>query len=392
MDIFVEPNWKDNVKDTFEFLTTVFTSDNGKEQRMAERKHARRTTAFTALIHGDELRNLRADLRRRSDTLTHIPDPVRRIGTVAASTLAGQTSITFLVPVDISFVGKRVCLIGFKKHFFATIHSIVSNTVNFTSPISEAFSVGDIMYACIYGRFPESAKVNYATDDIAEFQVSFDQNPGENNSTYDTNLFPIWNGREIFTIKPNWANPPKIEILAAYDTIDYKRGVIDTYSPIDFASQITEFSFLGYSDAKMRQLVDFFNRQKGRQGEFWCPSWTSDFRVVQGVAAGATTLKVAGRKIADYYIGSTVEKAIGIMKSDGSWINCSVSGLSTDGITTTISLEAPILSSIDIPSIIGVYWLNVCRFAVDSMTVQWITDNVCQTVLQIKTLEVLIAE
>ena len=67
-------------------------------------------------------------------------------------------------------------------------------------------------------------------------------------------------------------------------------------------------------------------------------------------------------------------------------------GGSTNGSVSTLTFVEPITFDVEVGREIGLYWLNVCRFATDTMTVEWITDEVAQTVFQITTLEALPAE
>ena len=392
MDIFLKPDWANGVQESLEFLTTIFTTDSGKEQRSAERTYARRSLSFEALLHADALRDLRADLHERSDFLSYIPEPVHRLSTVAVYAPLGSTSIQFADVVSSDHLGKRVCIMGGKRNFFATIAGITGSTVTFSAPIEREAVVGDDLRLCVEGRMPASVSINYTTDNLARFNASFNQNPGTPNITHGASVFSIFRGREVFSEKPDWSNPPSVEIVSEYGITDFKRGVIRTYSPIDFISRVTQFTFLGSSTAKMNRLIDFFQRQLGRCGEFWCPSWTSDLRLVQPITNGSNYIVVAGRKVADYYAGSTVEKAVAIRRSNNAWLYRYITGITTDGTNSTITFDAAFTFDVDLEAVVGLYWLNVCRFATDTMTVQWITDEVAQTVFQITTLEALPAE
>ena len=392
MDIFLKPDWANGVQESFEFLTTIFTTDSGKEQRSAERTYARRSLSFEALLHADAQRDLQADLHERSDFLSYIPEPVHRVSAVAVYAPLGSTGVQFSDVIPSDYLGKRVCIMGGKRNFFSTIASISGSTVIFSAPIESEAVVGDDLRLCIEGRMPASVSVNYMTDNLARFNAIFNQNPGTPNIPRGANAFSTFRGREVFSEKPDWSNPPSVEIISDYGVTDFKRGVIRTYSPIDFISRVTQFTFLGRSTNKMNRLIDFYQRQLGRCGEFWCPSWTSDLRLVQPITNGSNYIVVAGRKVADYYGGSTVEKAVAIRRSNNAWLYRYITGISTDGTNSTITFDSSFTFDVDLEAVVGLYWLNVCRFATDTMTVQWNTDEVAQTVFQITTLEALPAE
>lgn len=81
-----------------------------------------------------------------------------------------------------------------------------------------------------------------------------------------------------------------------------------------------------------------------------------------------------------------------IRRSNNAWLYRYITGISTDGTNSTITFDSSFTFDVDLEAVVGLYWLNVCRFATDTMTVQWITDEVAQTVFQITTLEALPAE
>lgn len=391
MDIFVNPDWSDGVKESFEFNTTIFASDSGREQRTVERMNARRSISYTALLHKDRLRDLKALLHSRSDTMLYIPEPVHQVSQVAVYAPLGATSVQFADTIPVEYVGLRVCIHGRNRAFFGTVETVAAKTITFTGPIEGEAVVGDALRLCIVGRMPASAKISHVTDDIAYFAVEFDQNPGQKNRNFGTASFPIWRGREVLTESPNWAAPPAVDVIGEYEVTDFGRGVVETYSPIDFVSKVTQFTFLGRSTTKMHRLMDFHARQLGRCGEFWCPSWTSELRLADPISSGTNAIRVAGRAAADHYTSSTVERAVAI-KHSGGWLYRYITGITTDGTNSTITFSENFTFDVALSNVIGLYWLNVSRFASDTMTVQWITDEIAQTVFQITTLEALPAE
>ncbi|UUV43216.1 minor tail protein [Rhodobacter phage RcCWillis] len=392
MDIYLQPNWQAGVRDTLIYLTTVFTSDDGHEQRSAERINARRTVELDALLTGKSLRDLKAILHSRSDFICYVPEPVQVLSKVAVYAPLGSTSIQFEDAIPASQVGRRVCVQGWKRYFFAEVASVSGNTVTFADPIEAEARVGENLRACMVGHLPTSVTLNHVTDDVAVFPATFLQLPGEKNAGYGTAPFTTFSGREVLTEKPNWTQPPSIEVIGDYEVTDFQRGIIKTYSPIDFVTKITQFTFMGRSTAKMNRLIDFFHRQMGRLNEFWCPSWTSDLKLAQSISNGSSSIVVEGCAASDHYADSTVETAIAIRLPGDVWRFRKIAGITTNGTTSTITLTSTINLDVELGSEIGIYWLNVCRFATDAVTIQWITDEVAQTVFQITTLEALPAE
>ena len=63
------PNWKSSVTDTFEFLTDIFTSEDGTEQRRSNRMIPRRSLSMSMVLDGDR-RRVFADTMNRMRTNT----------------------------------------------------------------------------------------------------------------------------------------------------------------------------------------------------------------------------------------------------------------------------------------------------------------------------------
>lgn len=392
MDIFTKPNWRGGVKDSYEYLTTIFQTDDGHEQRSAERINARRSVEFEALVNGDRLRALRGALDARSDFILNIPEPVAILARVAVYAPLGATSVQFNAPIAASMIGRRVTIQSGATAFFAQIANVTGSTVTFTAPIEREAQIGAVLRDTIICRMGKSVKVKYVTDDAAVVPMVLYQNPGEKNAVPAAAAYQSFKGREVLIEKPNWASEPEVEIVGEYEVADFDRGIIKTYSPIDFVSRITQFTYSGRSADKINRLAAFFHRQMGRLNEFYCPSWTSDLRITAPIVSGVNKITVAGREVSDFYSTSTVDRAVAILLPGGVWKFLTIASITTNGITSEITTADNINFAVALGGEIGIYWLNVCRFATDTMTVQWITDEVAQTVFQITTLEALPAE
>lgn len=392
MDLFVKPNWSGGVKEDFEFLTTVFTTRSGKEQRSAERKHARRSLSFQALLHGDRLDQFRDYLHGRRHYKAFFPEPVEDVGIVSSYAPVGATTLHLTMAPDLPLEDYRICIASSKGVTFTTVGGVSGSTLSLDEPLQVAVMAGDEVRRCLSGRMPTNVALSYQTDTIATLSATINQEPGSSNRDYGTDPFEIFRGREVFNEQPNWANSPTVEFTSDYESTDFRRGVIKTFSPSDFFAKITQFTFLGRSTRKMYRLIDFFHRQLGRCEEFWCPSWTSDLKLASAVANGDDSITVTGSNVSASYSTSSVEKAIAIELSDGTWLYKYVTEMEASGENTVITFDEPFALGVEQRDVRGLYWLNVCRFAADTMSVQWITNEIAQTVLQIKALEALPAE
>lgn len=431
MELHLIPNWSGGVKETYEFLTTVFTSRSGKEQRSAERMTPRRDVQFTSLLYGSALRVFKGAMHNRGNSLLSIPDAARYGATLIQDAPQSATEIVIRpVPtwledgVEISISefldSEQVGAFSVAQvSSFSTSYSDAFGNggkavITLDSGLSEAWSAGAQIRPVIYGRLEENVAVDFLTDAIAEVDVNFKVNPPSNVPDLGVSEVTTFDSRDVFLVNPNWVSAPRVQYDTPYESVDYDRGVIETYLPIDFYTKVTQFNYSGRGGEDIKQILSLFVRMKGRRGEFWSPSWLSDLEPLSQITSGGNTLLVRGSDVRDDYSGSTVDSAIAIMKKDGSWVFGKVSSLtysgstpsgafnlaydedfdagSGSGIYTLITFEDNFTETVARKDIEMVCWLNLCRFASDALTIEWLTDNLARCVLNIMTLETLDAE
>lgn len=392
MDLYLRPNWKDGVRETFEFRTTVFTTDSGREQRSAERINPRRTVEFQSTLQGDTLRHVKASISSRQNYLCQMPEPIAVASTLRAFAPVGSTRLNLSEAIDPAHIGRRVCVHDGTSFIFAEIENadVDERTIRTVAPTQAAMSAGATVRLCIPGRMPASASLRYVTDDLATVPVTFHQVAGmAGQGDSGPVVVTSFNDREVLMLKPDWSSPPNVEIITPYEETDFGRGVTLAYAPITFPSRISEFNYTGQRMGEIAYLTGFFARHLGRLHEFWCPSWVSDMRLAQPITSGTSQVVIAGRRTGDLYSHRRVDRAFAIRLLDGSMRYFTVDNIETDGTNTILTTTHPLNFNTSVDGHIGLYWLNVCRFATDAMTVRWLTDQVGQTVLNITTLEAL---
>lgn len=392
MDIYLRPNWTGGVLETQEFRTTIFTTDDGHEQRSAERINPRRSLEFESTLRGDALRHVKASLSSRQNYLCQLPEPILVSAEVVAFAPAGSTQLTLSKAIPATRIGRRICVHTHDAFIFGEIQSVdgPNKRITLTAPTQLGMPVGASVRLCIPGRLPAAVTMPYSTDDEAEVKVTFSQDPGMARAAEASSVQPVtFGGREVLIAKPDWSKAPSVEIITPYEELDYGRGVTRAYASITFPTRITEFNFTGQRAGDIGYLTDFFARHMGRLHEFWCPSWVSDLRLVQPIVSGTSSVVVAGRRTGDLYSSRRVDRAAAIRLVNGSMRYFNVSAIETDGTNTILTTPNPLNFNVPVDEHLGFYWLNVCRFAADTMTVHWMNDQIGQTVLNITTLEAL---
>lgn len=432
MNYHLIPNWSDPVTETYAFRTTVFTSRSGKEQRMAERLLPRRTVKFATLLWGSGLTDFHALLHDRGAGTITIPDPARFAAVLERDAPAGTSElyITSVPPwlkpgmalslSDLDYTefrgGSTITTIGsFSIDYDSSDFDVRRRArVLLTAPLTRRWPKGSAVRPVIEGRLPTEVTLDYRNDSIAESDLTLDVLTGSQTPDLGDVTFETFNGRPVLLIAPNWVQPPNVTITTPFETVDFERGITKTYLPIEFYTRIMQFNYLGRSRDSMATLLELFVRMRGRQGEFYCPSWLSDMVPVGGIAADSSVMTVAGSAAATAFADSTVNKAVAIRLNDGRWVFRQVASIAVTneagpgafnqdynadfdtggqpGQFSVLTFTQPIAEDIYREQITMVCWFNVFRFASDTLTIRWSTDDVAQVVTQVMTLESLSPE
>ena len=90
------PNWVNGIRDTYDFLTEVFATRDGSEQRRSQRIQPRRTITTAVLLDGDRGRLFHDAVNRARTGEIAIPDFTATRATVQ-SVAAGEGATVLLV-------------------------------------------------------------------------------------------------------------------------------------------------------------------------------------------------------------------------------------------------------------------------------------------------------
>jgi hypothetical protein len=197
-------------------------------------------------------------------------------------------------------------------------------------------------------------------------------------------------GCEVFGFAWNWAESVTSDYQWDVEKVDFQRGVVTTYTPIDFGS-VTQRATVVRQHDRIDMVLRFFERAKGRRGQFWMPSGTSDMDFLNDATAGATTLTVEGDELFLAFSGDEqVYKGIAIYTKGPRRIFRKVNSVTLSGGNSVLNLNAPLTFDLPRASIAKVSWMRPARFASDDQTIEYLTNSVAQ--MQVTTTTVAYAE
>lgn len=381
------PNWREPFNVAYEFKTDIFTSRSQKEQRRAQRTTPRKVMKFAITRTNDEARTFSRFLTKYQGPAVALADSSR-----FARMTGGVESGATVLPVDDASAGwlspaESVVLFFGGDYVPAQVQSsdAEARTVTLVAPVSRDWPIGTKVHSAARGRFDDTISLKNYTDRTVDADMTFVVEPAQVRADDVGEPQDVFNGREVFTLAPNFDKAVQGEFQRTIDVVDFARGRTQSYLPVAFSTRTKQFQMLLPDRAARAETVGLFLRMKGRRGEFYMPSFEDDFTAAASAAAGTLTATFAGTDLDAVYHADDVHRAIVLSTVDGARFYRRITASSNNGSTTTLSTD--VAWPVQIDATVQINWLVVHRFAVDQLALDCRTDEVAQTQLSVLSLE-----
>jgi hypothetical protein len=386
-----KPNWRSPVKIDVEFKTDIIVSRSGQEQRRALRAKPRKRLEFTALAYNAKLRLVNEILDSAQTSIIIMPEFTRR-GRVVSPMIGGALEAVVDTPVPPWIVPDAAVILGSGERFESRrVDSVVGNIVTFTSASVEPWVAGTLIYPALSGTLAQDLQAKRFTNTTSEIAIVYDVLPGSEETWFSPDVVETFNGREVFLKKPNWAENPSINYQHEWERVDYGYGVIARYHPIDFSTRLYRATYVGRTGHEAHAIREFFERMKGQRGEFYMPTWESDIIIKVPAQAATNTLRVSGTGLVSAYRESTVRKAVAVFLRDGTrYLNVVAEVFEHSdelGRDSVVNCVSPWPTTFNPSDVLFISWMPVWRHATDILSMQFLTGEVAQIQLTLKTLE-----
>jgi hypothetical protein len=321
-----------------------------------------------------------------------MPDWTRR-STLASPAVSGGSTIVLADAPSWVFDGRALFLFdGRTRPTPVYVASMLGSTVTLADPLSAAWPAGTIVLPGPVGLLVDEIDNSSPVNGLAVVKVNFKVEPGSEPYVAPPAAPVTYNGFEVCTFRPNWANSLTQNFIYPMEQVDYDRGPVANFFPYDFPSRSRRASFTAMDEAEGREFEEFFDRMKGQRGEFYMPTGVNDLPPLSDLASGTATLTVADTLAATYYSNSKVFKALAVQMRDGTFHYRLVNSLVPSGGNTVITVNTNWPSTLAASDIVMISWMPVWRFASDTLTMDWLTNSVARLDLPMRTLEQLTAE
>jgi hypothetical protein len=382
-----EPDWSQAVKVSRDFKTDIIVSRSGKEMRRALRNSPRKSFEYKVTVTGADARALQDFLVLNQASQVFIADPTQSafsttdLGIGYASVAVGGTMPAWLAP------GAVVALRNGCASALATVGSVTGAVVDLVAAVAQDWPAGTRITPAYSGRLKAKIASGRPTSTVTVATIQFDVDPGSNLDGAPPAATQFFNSRELVLLTPNWGESVSNAFGHDFEVLDQDRGVVGYYQPIAYASRTWQATYLGANQAAMAAIEQWFERAKGRRGEFYMPTFSPDMLLASAIGATDTVIQVLGGGVLASYATDTVFRALMVQNLDGVQAFAKITGMIANGANTEIQLAAPLGVAFSLSDVQMVSWMPVWRHASDTMTSEWVTDGVAQNQLSLQTVE-----
>lgn len=385
--IAVRPNWRHQVTEEYEFLTSIITSRDGTEQREAMRQTPRITVQFTADQFGDLARRLTRDLHDWPDGVFALP--VRwRAAELDGDHPAGSPSLTFTgnLPWWMA-AGAKLVIETEDATESVAIASVAGSTVTLESATAAAAPDRSRVTPGWDVRYPAVNTFDSITDEHKQALFRFDVVPG----SLPVAVAPVrldqgaHEGYPCFLHKPNWGRNVSMESDDMREVVDSGRGVTDVSWYLAGPVMRHTFTYTSLTQSRVDELLGSFFHARGRQGFHWFSTRKSDLRAIANAPAETYEVTVDGDDTLHLLDGDPTLTTIVATWPDGAVQFNRIDNMSDVSGDTLITVRNPWEREIDDLTMLS--WGVLARLIADRAEVNWITSEIADLTLGFRALK-----
>ncbi len=377
-------NWGSKPSLRLEWLTEVISSRSGTEQRFKLRNGARVSTRFENQLRDDRARVIFENLLLSGQAEEFgLPWWPGNIATMSASE-AGDTSlsVTDTSYSGISAGGDSIALVNDYRSEVILAQSVGNNVIELDSPLVGSWPRGSTVSPLKTARLRSSQPLRYLTDRVAVADVEFHLTEDMLISSTEV---PAYLGSPILFEKTEASGPVQSDVVRSMAVFDNQTGLRAWRELGALSGRTRSHRFMCRNAQQLDNLILWLFNRSGRYNPFWQPTNQQDFKVLNAISAGSTTVLVENRGHVSS-LGQPGRNHIMLQLRDGSYVAKRIASASSiNANTELLTLETPIEAQIALNQIDTACYLQYVRLATDAVEVIYETQHVatCSTVFQL---------
>ena len=384
------PNWSQPIKVDHEFKTDILVSRNGTEtNRRAVRQTPRKKVSMSNVVRPDQLRDFRRMISQSHRGTFIVPDWTRRTATVGA--VSNSLTIDLDNAADWVVADQWLVLRSGEQVVQRQIKSVDVNEVTFWTLDDLDWPEGTSVYPGLVCELEDDVNVKRVTSSKNLLSTVFQVVPGSEAEADYGAAQTIWDGRELFMFRPNWATSQSVVLGRPSELVDYMYGVRDRFTPNAVPQYRVTQAFVGRDASEAESLRRFYGRMRGQQGEFFMPTYENDLtpHLDLDPDPAKAVLRTEGPEDFVAFSENAARRSLLVILTDGTKLFRVVSSVEyvddVDGQSTQFNLTEPWPQDIPVEDIEQVCWVPLWRLSSDLLSETWLTNSVVQVQLTMQT-------
>lgn len=372
------PDWSTPVVESLDWMTDVMVSYYGNEQREQLRGKPRRQFEYTSLITKQDTAtaaNLLWGWQNRNFALPLWYDRTR----LNSSVIAGDVTLNVDTTNRGFFNGGLLFIMKDTMTYEAVeIESFNSSSVTLAKPVEQSWAPGTAVYPVNISLMPMSVPRRMITDGVSQISVTFTADPIQTDPFIPAGTAPLtYNGYEVITKKPNWAQPIDVTNEFEYDLTDFQTGGFRANPTRQYPQVVRRFQWVFKNRTRAIEFRKLLGRLKGRLKAAYLPTWFSDFELYATEVASSPNIRVKSNEFNRMVgVDSTLNTLMIVLRS-GTVIFKTIGAVGTDPLDfTTLGLDSAIGYDLNSTTLARLSLVHLCRLSSDRVTINHLSDGV----------------
>ena len=362
--------WLSPMRETLEWLTEIIQSYDGTEQRLAKRIAPRQQFEFKVYLGNSEIirgSNILYGWKQRVWAV-----PVWSEAKEVSGVLENDTTISVDTTDGSYIVGELAIIIKDDRTFDAIeIVSISANSLVLDLGVSRDYDNSFIMPVRLCRMISDPKRETNAYngfisanfESIENSEISID--PATQFNSIDVDEYRALLKGDFIPVTVQRPN----------NYVDFGVGSIDIFDPWEYTRVLKNYRLYFESQAEVWEFRKWLYTRRGKQVEFYSETGENDIVLIQNT--GLITTPIVGIENENASQASPRD-VIAVVQKDGNRLYRNVDSVSINpsgqveyDLTTPLNIEASTISHIS--------FMGVHRLASDSLTIEWLSNNVARS-------------
>ncbi|QAY02059.1 hypothetical protein VspDsh1_37 [Vibrio phage VspDsh_1] len=269
--------------ETREWLTDVIRTRK-KEQRLSLRRGPRKTVSQAYQLSDTDLSNMWSHSRVWVNQTYAVPNWNKyvRVGPIAK----GVTELTFNNVQEKGFTASGFAFIYDNNETYEVrpIKGVTTTKLTFVDGVSRAYNDATVVVIELQ-KHEHPIQISRTAYGVSRADVTWEVVDDTKNAS---NLYPLYSGKPVVIDRVVMGGTSQSEQFGYdIDRIDNKVGLYTDFQEYDWESRTrAQLRWSCDTETEFEAVRNFLDFCRGKQGEFWVPTWNRDFLLHDNIAAG----------------------------------------------------------------------------------------------------------